>query len=118
MRTLAGPDARVHFTHLSKSSLESLTHAFSASKDNKEAQVYCHAQGVLDLMKQELGGESGLQKICLLDPKAEKELCPEDGDGEFEWFLFGVSTTLITEGNAFTDRCFKGHPWCAYFPPC
>ena len=31
-----------------------------------------------------------LDKVCLLDPKAEKELSPEDGDGRFEWFLFGV----------------------------
>ena len=31
-----------------------------------------------------------LDKVCLLDPKAEKELAPEDGDGRFEWFLFGV----------------------------
>ncbi|KAJ2898153.1 uncharacterized protein MKZ38_004153 [Zalerion maritima] len=27
-------------------------------------------------------------KVCLLDPAAEKDLCPEDGD-EFEAFLFG-----------------------------
>ena len=32
-----------------------------------------------------------LDKVCLLDPKAEKELAPEDGDGRFEWFLFGVN---------------------------
>jgi len=30
-----------------------------------------------------------IEKVCLLDPKAEKELSPEDGDGRFEWFLFG-----------------------------
>ena len=43
--------------------------------------------GVLDLMK-----ASGvlLDKVCLLDPKAEKALSPEDGDGRFQWFLFGV----------------------------
>lgn len=27
-------------------------------------------------------------RVCLLDPKGEKDLCPEDGD-EFEAFLFG-----------------------------
>jgi ribosome biogenesis SPOUT family RNA methylase Rps3 len=27
--------------------------------------------------------------VCLLDPKAEHALSPEDGD-RFEWFLFGV----------------------------
>jgi len=31
-----------------------------------------------------------LDKVCLLDPKAETALSPEDGDGRFEWFLFGV----------------------------
>jgi ribosome biogenesis SPOUT family RNA methylase Rps3 len=31
-----------------------------------------------------------LDKVCLLDPKAEAALSPEDGDGRFEWFLFGV----------------------------
>ena len=31
-----------------------------------------------------------LDKVCLLDPKAENALSPEDGDGQFEWFLFGV----------------------------
>lgn len=28
------------------------------------------------------------QKVCLLDPKAEKDLSPEDGEG-FDAFLFG-----------------------------
>lgn len=32
-----------------------------------------------------------LEKVCLLDPKAPQELSPEDGDGRFVWFLFGVS---------------------------
>lgn len=41
----------------------------------------------MDLMKQ---AGIPLEKVCLLDPKAEKELAPEDGDGRFQWFLFGV----------------------------
>jgi ribosome biogenesis SPOUT family RNA methylase Rps3 len=28
------------------------------------------------------------QKVCLLDPKAEQDLCPEDGE-KFDAFLFG-----------------------------
>jgi ribosome biogenesis SPOUT family RNA methylase Rps3 len=32
-----------------------------------------------------------LEKVCLLDPKAPLELSPQDGDGRFEWFLFGAS---------------------------
>ena len=38
-----------------------------------------------------------LDKVCLLDPKATKELSPEDGDGTFTWFLFGVSIFLYNE---------------------
>lgn len=31
-----------------------------------------------------------LERVCLLDPKASKPLTPSDGEGEFDWFLFGV----------------------------
>lgn len=34
-----------------------------------------------------------LGRVCLLDPKAEQELAPEDGEGNFDWFLFGVRST-------------------------
>ncbi|KAK1227012.1 hypothetical protein PQX77_009974 [Marasmius sp. AFHP31] len=93
MRTLAGPKSRVLFTNLSKVSAESLENKFksSASSSTSEnlAEVSCRTAGILDLIKEELGGS--LEKVCLLDPKAEKEISPEDGDGRFEWFLFGVS---------------------------
>lgn len=46
---------------------------------------------VMELMKT---SDVPLEKVCLLDPKAEKELAPEDGGGQFEWFLFGVSRNL------------------------
>lgn len=42
--------------------------------------------GVLEAMKHH---NVPLNKVCLLDPKAENILAPEDGD-EFSWFLFGV----------------------------
>ena len=32
--------------------------------------------------------ENERQRICLLDPKAERDLCPEDGES-FDAFLFG-----------------------------
>lgn len=35
-----------------------------------------------------------LEDVCLLDPKAEQELTPEDGT-RFKWFLFGVSALEI-----------------------
>lgn len=92
MRKLAGPDSKIYFTHLSKSSSENLTAKFTelttSDPQVESAEAFCMTSGVLDLIKEKLGGS--LDKVCLLDPKAEKELSPEDGDGRFEWFLFGV----------------------------
>lgn len=88
MRMLAGPDAYVQFTNLSKSSSNFLASAFrSSTVDATVSRFSCHQMGVLDLMK--ASGVS-LEKVCLLDPKAEKVLSPEDGDGRFQWFLLGV----------------------------
>lgn len=47
-----------------------------------------------------------LDKVCLLDPKAENELSPEDGDGRFEWFLFGVCDTESTQSKPNLSICF------------
>lgn len=95
MRMLAGKDAHIHFTHLSKTSSESLSAAFrSATSDLSKSS--CYEYGVLDLMKSK--GIS-LDKVCLLDPKAETALSPDDGDGRFEVFLFGVSIYLTTAPN-------------------
>ncbi|KAJ7507083.1 hypothetical protein B0H11DRAFT_2318430 [Mycena galericulata] len=87
MRMLAGPSARIHFTHLSKASSASLSSVFTPQPPFAEAN--CHQTGVLHLIEQQLGGAGSLQKVCLLDPKAELPLSPEDGDGRFAWFLFG-----------------------------
>lgn len=86
MRTLAGPESEVHFTHLSKSSCDTLTSLFAQSASGEAAPGFAHSEGVLDFMKAK---GVPLDKVCLLDPKAEKPLAPEDGDGRFEWFLFG-----------------------------
>lgn len=86
---LAGPTAHVHFTHLSKSSSESLAAAFETTSGSNLSKASCHQSGVLDLIKESPSGPD-LQRVCLLDPKAEKALSPEDGDGRFDWFLFGV----------------------------
>ncbi|KAJ3716381.1 SAM-dependent RNA methyltransferase [Lentinula raphanica] len=87
MRSLAGSGSQVHFTHLSQTSSNSLTEKFTKSGSDGQAEAVCHEVGVFDLIRERLGGD--LEKVCLLDPKAEKELSPEDGDGRFEWFLFG-----------------------------
>jgi len=87
MCMLGGPEAQIHFTHLSKSSSTSLARSFDDSTGSKSiAQAFVHNISVLDLMK-----ESSIpsDKVCLLDPKAEEELSVDDGDGRFEWFLFG-----------------------------
>ena len=87
MRTLAGPSSEVHFTHLSKASSASLTSIFSPEAPSM-AKAFAHQVDVLKLMES-LG--VSLNEVCLLDPKAEKELSPEDGNGACKCFLFGVS---------------------------
>jgi len=88
MRMLADSTAKIHFTHLSKASRDSLASVFVPQPELADAN--CHQAGVLDLIREQLGeGSSSLQKVCLLDPKAELPLSPDDGDGRFEWFLFG-----------------------------
>ena len=94
MRTLAGPQSHIHFTRLSTSSINALLAVFRNSTADTLAGVSCHDIGVLDLANQSqfsLGGTPSITQICLLDPKADLPLSPEDGDGRFMWFLFGVS---------------------------
>ncbi|EJD01813.1 DUF431-domain-containing protein [Fomitiporia mediterranea MF3/22] len=97
MRTLAGPEAQIHFSHLSSSSSKALSSVFVDSDFTHEASVpsnssrslanaTAHQMGVLELMK---AHNLSLDQVCLLDPKAENELSPQDGDGTFQWFLFG-----------------------------
>jgi len=87
MRILAGQDAKIYFTHLSQSSSDSLAKIFGQAPGSDQlAQASCHKISVLDLMT-ELSVP--LEKVCLLDPKAEEQLLPQDGDGRFTWFLFG-----------------------------
>jgi Predicted SAM-dependent RNA methyltransferase len=89
MRTLVGPQSHIHFTRLSTSSINALLAVFQNSTADTLAGVSCHDIGVLDLANQ--GGTPSITQICLLDPKADLPLSPEDGDGRFMWFLFGVS---------------------------
>ena len=94
MLTLAGPNATVYFANLSISSASALSddlkakYAAEASAAGPRANAVATHVGVKDLMAQH---SVPLERVCLLDPKAEKELSPSDGDGKFEWFLFGVS---------------------------
>lgn len=85
MKLLAGASARVLFTHLSPRSRASLQEKLgSLSRPAASSEVY--TQSILELLKDQ---DIPLSKVCLLDPKAERKLQPEDGL-EFEWFLFGA----------------------------
>ncbi|KAG8904295.1 hypothetical protein FRB99_001929 [Tulasnella sp. 403] len=87
MRTLAGPDNIVRFTHLSSTSRDALQALWTAGQNDRSLSgVQVTNVPVLDLMK---AHQIPLDKVCLLDPKAPEALKPEDGDGRFEWFLFG-----------------------------
>ena len=90
MLTLAGKKSEVHFTNLSTSSCETLTSLFTQLPGTAEERApgFAHTEGILEFMKAQ---GVPLEKVCLLDPKAEKPLSPEDGDGTFSFFLFGVS---------------------------
>ncbi|KAH7905243.1 SAM-dependent RNA methyltransferase [Hygrophoropsis aurantiaca] len=84
MITLAGQSARVHFTHLSQNSGRSLGERL-ASLGHTSASFEIHTDSILAVLKEK---NVPLSKVCLLDPKAEMALHPDDGQ-EFEWFLFG-----------------------------
>jgi hypothetical protein len=90
MRAFAGPSATVHFTHLSTTASTALDAHFTARTGSTLAAGKCHQIGVIDLMKEH---NIPLERVCLLDPRAEQEISPEDGDGRFTWFLFGVSAS-------------------------
>jgi hypothetical protein len=101
---LAGPDAHVQFTSLSQSSCDFINSSFGATSSNESLSKFsCHRKGIMDLMKQ---AGIPLEKVCLLDPKAEKELAPEDGDGRFEWFLFGVCDFAILRPIDLPDQAY------------
>ncbi|KAF9644411.1 DUF431-domain-containing protein [Thelephora ganbajun] len=85
MRMLAGSGSEVHFTHLSQACGNSLLRSFGqAPTETRIADVFCTTKGVLDLIKA-IG--IPLDQVCLLDPKAEHELSPND---TYTNFLFGV----------------------------
>lgn len=88
MRQLAGSGAKVLFTALPPSIAEPLTKSLSSVGISESSADFCvHSEGVLKILEKE---NIPLNRVCLLDPKAEKPLSPEDGNGQFSCFLFGV----------------------------
>jgi ribosome biogenesis SPOUT family RNA methylase Rps3 len=89
MLDLAGPSSTVIFAHLSKSSCEALNDALHKSgASERRAKFEVQTKGVMELMRER---EIDLKNVCLLDPKAGRELAPQDGEGTFRWFVFGVT---------------------------
>jgi ribosome biogenesis SPOUT family RNA methylase Rps3 len=84
MIMLAGINGRVEFTHLSHNSSSSLN-AQLALINEPAASYRVHTQSVMELLEQD---NVPITRVCLLDPKAQIALSPEDGK-IFDHFLFG-----------------------------
>ncbi|GAA5895949.1 hypothetical protein JCM6882_005568 [Rhodosporidiobolus microsporus] len=80
----AQPHSTVIFSSLSPASVSSLTEQLLA-RGAPPGSFRAETKSVQELMKEQ---NVALEKVCLLDPRAEAEIGPKDG-GEFEWFLFG-----------------------------
>ncbi|KAG2355999.1 SAM-dependent RNA methyltransferase [Suillus spraguei] len=89
MITLAGINGHVEFTHLSHNSSSSLD-ARLALINEPAASYKVHTQSVMELLKQK---DIPITRVCLLDPKAQTALAPEDGK-IFDHFLFGVRSVF------------------------
>ncbi|WVQ68892.1 uncharacterized protein L199_007101 [Kwoniella botswanensis] len=98
MLQLVGPSSTVHFTSLSSSSIPPLTTHLSApvptsSKEDPSIHLVSTSKGhpttlpILDLLPT-LDPPIPKSRVCLLDPKAPKALCPEDKE-VFDVFLYG-----------------------------
>ncbi|KDE09257.1 hypothetical protein MVLG_00577 [Microbotryum lychnidis-dioicae p1A1 Lamole] len=83
MLHLASP-SQVIFSSLSPQSVSSLGGLLESRRASK-ASYRAETRSILELMKAE---GVDLSKVCLLDPKAQKEVSVEDRE-EFDWFLFG-----------------------------
>jgi hypothetical protein len=97
MLALAGPFSEVHFTHLSDSSALSLGASIGNARPilDKASSRAAGAAHTSDILAWLLSRSISIDRVCLLDPKATLALAPEDGDGHFSCFLFGVSANLV-----------------------
>ncbi|GAA6001411.1 hypothetical protein JCM10207_006653 [Rhodosporidiobolus poonsookiae] len=74
----------VIFSSLSPNSVRSLSEQLLA-RGAKPEEFLASTKSVQELMKEK---NVALEKVCLLDPRAPKEIGPDDG-AEYDWFLFG-----------------------------
>ncbi|PWY98420.1 hypothetical protein BCV70DRAFT_212786 [Testicularia cyperi] len=101
MLQLVGPGSVVHFTSLSKASLESLRQSLSStasSQDKPQSDFELHTASITTLMEQRNVSKS---RVCLLDPKSPYAVSitdagnfsssskDSDAHGPFAFFLFG-----------------------------
>ena len=85
MLNLIGPSSQLHFTSLSQSSIPPLQKYLETTTPSSSSKAHLHTDPILTLVEK-LGSTSA--KVCLLDPRAPKELAPEDGE-IFDIFLYG-----------------------------
>jgi ribosome biogenesis SPOUT family RNA methylase Rps3 len=92
MLTLTAPNSSVHFTSLSQSSippleeyLASKASGSSSTSTSTNVNAGAHPEPILTFLEQQ---NIPASRVCLLDPRAEKVLAPEDGEN-FDVFLYG-----------------------------
>ena len=85
MLNLIGPSSQLHFTSLSSSSIPPLQKYLEETTPSSSSKAHLHTEPILTLVEK-LGSTSA--RVCLLDPRAPKELAPEDGE-TFDIFLYG-----------------------------
>lgn len=81
MLRLASP-SKVIFSSLSSKSVSSLG-GLLEGRGARQDQYQAETKSVLELMKDQ---GLDLSRVCLLDPKAEQVISPEDA-GNYDWFL-------------------------------
>ena len=85
MLNLIGPSSQLHFTSLSSSSIPPLESYLKDTTPSTSSKAHLHTIPILELVEK-LGTTPA--RVCLLDPRAPKELSPEDGE-TFDIFLYG-----------------------------
>lgn len=85
MLNLIGPSSHLHFTSLSSTSIPPLQEYLSSNPAS--SKLHTHTKPILELLASS-NPPIPIERVCLLDPRAEKVLAPEDGD-KFDYFLYG-----------------------------
>lgn len=87
MLDLIGPNSEIYFTSLNPHTGTNLQTSLSKSKPNHK-KAHADSTPFTTSINNPNGPYSTYSRVCLLDPKAEKELSPEDGEA-FDIFLYG-----------------------------